>query len=61
MSESVEKIFIPLVNNDNNLVGIHRVKYSTTSVNIEDILLNGLKMIGHLGGIADMEAELRDH
>ena len=61
MSESVENILIPLVNDDNTLVGIHRLKYGITSGDIEDILLNGLRLVGHLNGLTSQEPSLKDH
>lgn len=61
MSETVQNVLIPLINSENTLVGIHRLKSGITSAQIEDILLNGLKMVGHLGGTTSQEAELKDH
>lgn len=61
MSDTVEKVLLPLVNNDQNLVGIHRVQAGVSNAQIEDILLNGLILNGHLGGATSNKSSLSDH
>lgn len=61
MSDDVINVLMPLVNDDNALVGIHRLKHGTTSDIIEDILLNGLKLVGHLDGSTSQKPSLKDH
>jgi len=50
MSKELEETLRTLTTEENTLLGIHRLKSSTTQSIIEDILINGLKMTGHQDG-----------
>lgn len=49
-----------LVSEENVLVGIHRTKHDTSVEAISDILNNGLRIDGHMGGMVASEKKLSD-
>lgn len=51
MSPQVELFLNELVNEENVLIGVHRIGADDSPQKIADILTNGLEMTGHLGGI----------
>lgn len=50
MSEELSQFFLKLLNQEDVLIGIHRVGSNGSKVIIEDVLTNGLLLTGHLGG-----------
>jgi len=61
MSEDMEKFLIPLINEENVLLGVHRIGYTFTEQILEDILLNGIKMTGNIGSGSVSSIYLRDN
>ena len=61
MSKEIETLLSKLVSEENVLLGIHRVGANATQEKIEDILINGLEITGHLGGVAQSTKELKNN
>lgn len=61
MSQEIEQLLNKLTAEENILLGIHRVKSSTTTEAIEDILTNGLKMTGHRDGAIPTSSVLNNN
>lgn len=50
MTKELSEFFSKLLNQEDVLIGIHRVGSNGSKVIIEDVLTNGLLLTGHLGG-----------
>lgn len=61
MSKDIEELLNKLTTEENILLGIHRVKSSTPTEAIEDILINGLKMTGHQDGAVPNTSVLQNN
>lgn len=61
MSEEMKNYLMPLINEENVLLGIHRIGYTFTEEILEDILLNGIKMTGNIGSGSVSTLYLRDN
>lgn len=61
MSQEIETLLKNLTSEENILLGIHRVKFSTQTDSIEDILINGLKMTGHRDGAVPNSSVLNNN
>lgn len=60
MSSDLSNYLEPLVNDENIILGISRI-HDVKNNQIEDILLNGLIMNGHLGGAVNAKISLNDN
>lgn len=58
MSDDMRDYLDELLNEDNVLIGIHRVGSYFNQNDLNDIFENGLKMTGHLGGAVSTSTEL---
>lgn len=61
MSKELEALLNNLTSEENILLGIHRIGQDNSKEKIEDILLNGLKMTGHLDGAVKSITELKNN
>ena len=50
INEDIEYYLDNLINEENVLLGVHRIKPTMSEEQIRDVLLNGLKLTGHLDG-----------
>ena len=61
MSKQIKELLNKLTTEENVLLGIHRIGTDDSLEKIEDILKNGLKITGHLGGAAQSNKDLNNN
>lgn len=61
MSKEMEEYLTKLTSEENVLLGIHRVGFQLSQEQIEDILINGLKITSHQGSGAVTNKQLSDN